>query len=201
MTGRRRIDPALTAEEAADLHQAMVRMNAQAIRDLTGAINAQRNRRFKQTYAPCWRRLRDLLAQHRSSLPARLYALLIENSGTTSAVVASYGVMADLLECSPRSVVRAAQVLVDSNAVRRFQHGGDGTAYCWALNPDEVWGGWAGGKEIAPYHTLTLVPMGGEDDPVAVQRAVPTLLPRPKRKSRKPVRCSAAVVEAAHDLA
>lgn len=184
MARRQQSDRPFAPEEAQGIHEALARINASAVRDVASAIISQRNRGFRQVYPVCWRRIRDLMTGNRSTLPARLYALLAETCGTTGAVVAGYSVLAAMLDCSPRSVSRAAEVLVTAGAVRRFLPGGDGSAYCWALNPDELWGGWAGGKEIAPYHTLTLVPLGDDDDPVATQRAVPTLLPRPKRRKQ-----------------
>ena len=169
-------------DTAVDLHETFVRAQAGAMRDLIQQVGGQKNRGFKQVYSRYWERIRTLAARQNSVVPLMLYMTLCEFSGPTSADVASNDVLGKILGRSAKTVQRASKVLVEIGAVRRFQIA-EGGAYCYALNPDEIWGGFAADKAIAPFHTLKLVSYKEQDE--ATKATIPTIAPPRVRSAAK----------------
>lgn len=164
------------------LYQEIKRAQAVAIQEITQDIHQARNRGFKQVYPKAWHRMKSLAQRHQTTTPLLVYTTLCEFSGRTSAVVASHSTLAQVLGVSTKSINRACDLLVEARIVRRFRTS-KGGAYCYCLNPDEVWGGLRGDREIAPFHTMTIVSWGDQDE--AIRAMIPTLLP-PHASARDP---------------
>ena len=171
MANRGRWDFELTGEA---LYQELKRAEATAFRELAHEVQAAKNRGFKQVYKRGWERMKALAQKHRSTTPLLVYTTLCEFSGSTSAVVASHSTLAAVLGVSLKSINRACHLLADAGVVRRFRVS-KGGAFCYCLNPGEVWGGWRGQQQVAPFHSMTLVSWADQDE--ATKALIPTLIP------------------------
>lgn len=112
------------------------------------------NRDFTQVYPKGWRRLQALIKDNPSA--ARVYAFLSEHvDGSCGAVVVSQEIMAAELNVHKRTIIRLTRVLEDEGAIVRIRVGTG--VYAYALDPSEVWKSWNDQKDLAAFHTRTLV--------------------------------------------
>jgi hypothetical protein len=190
------------AAQGAALYEEIKRAEAVAIRDLAQDIEAAKNRGFKQVYKKGWERMKVLAQKHHSTTPLLIYTTLCEFSGSTSAVVASHSTLSTVLGVSVKTVNRACDLLAEEGVVRRFRVS-KGGAYCYCLNPDEVWGAYKGQREVAPWKTMTLLSWADQDE--AAKALIPTLIPPSEaaqaRKAKKKAEITRCRQQQAEDAA
>lgn len=119
----------------------------------------EKNRGFTQVYGKGWDRVDALIVKHPGA--ARLWAMLAKHiDASCGAVVASQEVLAEMLGVSERTVRRLSAVLEGEGAIARIRI--QGAVYAYAIDPTEVWAGFAEGKEYAAFTTRTLVRANGK---------------------------------------
>ncbi len=118
---------------------------------------SRENRNFVQIYPQGWLRLQNLMSK--APHAAKLYILLAENIDGKGAVIATQGVLAELLGVSSKSIQRYSALLEKEKALVRIPL--QGGVYAYALNPEEVWKAYDKQKEYAAFNTRTLVSARG----------------------------------------
>lgn len=112
------------------------------------------NRDFVQVYPKGWKRLQQLMKTNPSA--ARVFAFLAQHmDGAAGVVVVSQEVIAAELEVHVRTIKRQTKLLEDAEAIIRIRVGTG--VYAYALDPAEVWKSWDDKKDLAAFHTKTLV--------------------------------------------
>lgn len=112
------------------------------------------NRDFVQVYPKGWKRLQRLIQTNPSA--ARVFAFLAQHvDGTVGAVVVSQEIIASELGVHVRTIKRQTKALEDEGAIVRIRVGTG--IYAYALDPSEVWRSWDDKKDLAAFHTRTLV--------------------------------------------
>ena len=129
------------------------RRDEQAQHDRKRDRQSKENRNFVQIYPLGFRKL-QLLMQERPKA-ARFYALLMEHIDSTGVVVATQDVLAEIMDCSIKTIQRYSAQLEECNSLVRIQL--QGGVYAYALNPDEVWRSFNCGKEYPSLHKYKLV--------------------------------------------
>ena len=135
------------------LNESQMRQENEAHRKAKNEEEATKNWGFVQVYPKGWKRLQDLMKTNPNA--ARLYALLAEHIDRTGVVVASQGVLAEMLEVSEKTIQRRTAELEKAKALVRIRIGGG--VYAYALHPEEVWKAWDGQKAYAAFYSKTLV--------------------------------------------
>ena len=107
--------------------------------------------RFTKVYNRGWFRLRSLLNANPTA--AKVWSFLVEQAGHDNAVVCTYDVLADELECSARTVMRAVSYLDQAGALVIAKVG---TANAYILNPDETWKTYEEHKSFCAFNARTL---------------------------------------------
>lgn len=107
-------------------------MTAQADGDDSGP----KGPRFTKVYDRGWERVEQLLTFKGGPTVGRLWLFLVRHAGHDNAVVVTVDTLAESLEVSSRSVMRASKFLQTSKAVEVVKLG---TANVYILNPDDVW--------------------------------------------------------------
>ena len=107
--------------------------------------------RFTKVYPKGWFRLRSLLMANPTA--AKVWGFLVEQAGHDNAIVCTYDVLADELECSARTVMRAISYLEEHNALVVAKVG---TANAYILNPDETWKTYEEHKSFCSFGSRTL---------------------------------------------
>src|SRR4051794_8438433 len=143
---------------APETEVAALRQEVDELRRSLQAGHEPREPPFSRVYGPGWQRVRELVDAY--PLAAKLWLRLAEEiAGQTSgAVVASQDTLADVLECSVRSVQRASKVLEEKGALVRLRVGSG--VYAYAMNPGEVWGSSRTARQYAAFNTRPLVGRG-----------------------------------------
>lgn len=133
------------------------RRDEQAKQDRKRDRQSKENRNFVQIYPLGFRKLQMLMQQRPKA--ARFYALLMEHIDSSGVVVATQDVLAEIMDCSVKTIQRYSTQLEECNSLVRIQL--QGGVYAYALNPEEVWRAYDSGKEYASFHTKTLVSTRG----------------------------------------
>lgn len=107
--------------------------------------------RFTKVYPKGWFRLRTLLKANPTA--ARVWGFLIEAAGHDNAIVCTYDVLADELEVSARTIMRAVSYLEEHGALVIAKVG---TANAYILNPDETWKTYEEHKSFCAFNAKTL---------------------------------------------
>ncbi|MGI0120450.1 helix-turn-helix domain-containing protein [Zooshikella sp. RANM57] len=119
----------------------------------------RKNGSFTQTYPKGWQRVRELLKKHPKA--TGLYSFFAEHiDPSCGAVVADQKFLADRMGVSVRTIQRWLDFLEGEKALVRIPVAGKVCAY--ALDPEEVWKGYANAKDYAAFVTKTLVNKDGE---------------------------------------
>jgi hypothetical protein len=85
---------------------------------------------------------------------AKLYLFLARRCGHNNAVVAAYGLLADELELSERTIRRAVRLLEERSHLVVAKMG---TANAYILNPQEIWKTYEGHKRFCEFSASALV--------------------------------------------
>jgi hypothetical protein len=112
---------------------------------------AEPTTRFTKVYPKGWFRLRTLLKANPTA--ARVWGFLVETAGHDNALVCTYDVIADELEVSARTVMRAVSYLEQHGALVIAKVG---TANAYILNPDETWKTYEEHKSFCAFNARTL---------------------------------------------
>lgn len=110
-----------------------------------------RGPRFTKVYDKGVRAISGLLD---NPAAAKLYLFLVNNCGHDNAVVCTYGVLADELELSERTIRRAVRLLEDRHHIALAKIG---TANAYILNPQEVWKTYEDHKKFCGFSARALV--------------------------------------------
>lgn len=135
------------------LNETQMRHENEADRAEKAETDSKKNRGFVQVYPKGWKRLQELMRTNPNA--ARLYALFAEHIDGTGVVVASQGVLAEMLDVSEKTIQRRTAELEKAKALVRIRIGGG--VYAYALHPEEVWKAWDDGKPHAAFYSKTLV--------------------------------------------
>jgi hypothetical protein len=110
-----------------------------------------RGPRFTKLYDKGLRAINGLLD---NPAAAKLYLFLVNNCGHDNAVVCTYGLLAEELELSERTIRRAVRLLEDRHHLTVAKIG---TANAYILNPDEVWKTYEDHKRFCGFSARALV--------------------------------------------
>lgn len=140
----------------------------------------RQNEGFKQVYRKGFTRMRALLTETKSQVPMLLYLFLAENTDSVGGVlVADQETICQAIGCSRTSLWRAIKYLEERNALLRLSVGGSVHAY--ALDPTEIWSGYADSKDRAVFRSRTMVRKSAQSNDVNMRMQVMV-----KERAREP---------------
>ncbi|MGK2740835.1 hypothetical protein ACSHT0_08050 [Tepidicaulis sp. LMO-SS28] len=117
------------------------------------AVLSRQNKNFVQVYKRGWRKLRDLLQSDEAHArgAATLWILFAEHIDRAGTVVSTQGDLAEIMDCSERTIRRYLAVLKREKMLEivRLRHG----LTVFALDPSQVWISWDDKKEFATFFT------------------------------------------------
>ena len=146
-------------------------------RDIGSAPRASSRGSWVQTERQAHEAWADLIRRHPNA--ARLLHLLVANMEPGGgAVVASQGVLAELLGVHRNSVRRAIRTLEDERWIEVVQLGGKGGALGYVVNSKVAWSGRRDGRRYARFTAEVLAAESEQTTPIADRpnlRRIPTL--------------------------
>ncbi|MCQ4162772.1 helix-turn-helix domain-containing protein [Roseomonas sp. GC11] len=92
--------------------------------------------RFTKVYDKGWERIGHLITLKGGPTVAKLWLFLARHCDHHNALACTQALLAEELECSGRSIIRATQYLIENGALRVLKMG---TSNVYILNPKEVW--------------------------------------------------------------
>jgi len=135
-----------------------------------------KNYGFAQVYHQGWNAMKRLLAAKQTTA-LYLYLFLAENSGAEGILLTTNDVLAEELNRSTRTIMRAAKKLEEDGHLVRIRVG---NATAFALNPEEIWRSFDSSKRYAAFNTKTLASMATNK---AVKKKLSMMLKINEKKS------------------
>jgi hypothetical protein len=116
--------------------------------------DAPKGPRFTKVYERGWDRIGQLVTLKGGPTVAKLWVFLARHCGHDNALACTVELLAEQLECSEKSIRRAAKYLEDNGALAIAKMG---TANVYILNDTEVWKTHEDHKRFCAFRTRTLL--------------------------------------------